>query len=339
MRNRLDPILTRQHLQIFRRSQADHINCSCALHTSYLNANLVPISPIFSNSRNSQYPRKSSQSLKDARLRINQACTRHISLLWTHSTSLYPAISEGDIINPKDLKNRPYYRGQREPKRFSASWPERIDERPTLPQLILRSLSPNSAVPAAPCSELIYSVDCLNLPLLNTTCHMSKTISQHGRSHILSCHTDPDRERVTTSMIFTLAFFPKHQQQAQATTLAKLPSWKERPGSKIHHSSRHQGCHRTPNPNSAHSEPYPTNSSCPNPSHVRDQILHPEPQSPQTLTRRQPPEANPPAAAAALKPSFSHPAAPAIPAMAPSGDIRGHIGTAGRCRPLVGCDT
>lgn len=72
---------------------------------------------------------------------------------------------------------------------------------------------------------------------------------------------------------------------------------------------------------------------------MRDQILHPEPQSPQTLTRRQPPEANPPAAAAALKPSFSHPAAPAIPAMAASGDIRGHTGTAGRCRPLVGCDT
>ena len=120
---------------------------------------------------------------------------------------LYPAISEADI-NPKDLKNRPYYWGQRVPRRFSASWPERLNERPTLPQLILRSLSPNSAVPAAPCSKLIYSVDCLNLPLLNTTCHMSKTISQHGRSHILSCHTDPDRERVTTSMIPPWLSFP-----------------------------------------------------------------------------------------------------------------------------------
>jgi hypothetical protein len=121
---------------------------------------------------------------------------------------LYPAISEGDIINPKDLKNsrttevRGYQedsqpRGLRDSTNdlhyhssFSARSPQ---------------IRPS---PAAPCSKLIYSVDCLNLPLLNTTCHMPKTIPQHGRSHILSCHTDPDREQVTTSMISPRLPFP-----------------------------------------------------------------------------------------------------------------------------------
>lgn len=50
---------------------------------------------------------------------------------------------------------------------------------PTLPMLILRLLFPNSAIPTAPCLELILLSQYASI---NTTCHMSKTIFQHGHS-------------------------------------------------------------------------------------------------------------------------------------------------------------